>query len=115
MSTDILKSIDERLAELNAEIDVLTAARIALTGETPKPPKGGRKATPQQEDALKKAREAKAAKAKANGKSTSKHDEIAAMLAQGMKPTAIAKALGISPGYVYNVRHQEAAKEAAAA
>ena len=94
---DIRNSIVGRLSELEDERQRLTLALESL----------GESVTVDGDKPV-KVKATKNGKRKRNG---NRQAEIVTMLAAGDKPTAIAKALGVSPSYVYTTRTRMAQQQ----
>lgn len=89
-SEHIVTSIDENLAAIRSEIEVLEAARSALVGSAPV---AKASTTPVKTEH----------KHRAKGKA----EKVLKLLAEGHKPMAVAKKLHVTPAYVYTLRKQE--------
>jgi DNA-binding CsgD family transcriptional regulator len=123
-TTDLIAGLSVQIDDLTKDIEILTEeltklqlAREALSTDEVEVPKKSTakkaetKGAPTDPDELyawrvanlKKARDARAAKAK--GKKT-RAQEILDLLDGGMSPAEVAEHLGISKGYVYNTRNR---------
>jgi DNA-binding NarL/FixJ family response regulator len=113
-STNIVASIDERIEELEAQLEALGTARAVLAEDVvAKIEKSDDDVKATRLANLKKAREAKAAKdADKKGAKKTRGQQILDLLETGLSVREVAETLDISKGYVYNTKNRAA--EAAA-
>jgi len=104
-----ISELDNEIERVQTELSSLTAARTALASEIVVEDTKtvvSDDLAEQRLANLKKAREAKAAKATGQQSGPSRADQILGLLAKGNSVADVAKALNISKGYVYNTRNR---------